>query len=191
MKKVFIFLLAFFILLILAGIMYLGTKKSDKSEINKEEQISESLKTNMKLTSSAFENNAKIPPRYTCDGQNFNPPLGISEVPENVKSMALIIDDPDAPSGTWVHWTLWNINVDTKEIPENTVPAGAIEGVTSFGKNGYGGPCPPTGTHRYFFKLYALDTELSLPSSTKIGDLEEAMKGHILDQTQLVGLYSR
>ena len=193
MNRIIVILILLFILSILPVIILIKGKKLSKpeSKVNTQEQISESLNTNMKLTSTAFENNGKIPSRYTCDGQNFNPPFGISEIPENVKSMALIVDDPDVPSGTWVHWTLWNINVDTKEIPENTVPAGAIEGVTSFGKNGYGGPCPPTGTHRYFFKLYALDAELSLPSSAKVSDLEEVMKGHIIDQTQLVGLYSR
>lgn len=101
------------------------------------------------------------------------------------------MDDPDAPRGTWVHWTVWNISPDTKEIPKNSVPAGAVEGATSFDKPGYGGPCPPSGAHRYFFKLYALDTELSLSSSTDKAGLEKTMEGHILDQAELVGLYSR
>ena len=145
----------------------------------------------MKLESSVFENNGNIPSKYTCDGENVNPPLEISEVPENTKSLVLIVDDPDAPMGTWVHWTVWNISPKTTEISENSVPEGAVEGITDFGKPGYGGPCPPSGTHRYFFKLYALDTTLDLGSSAKAKDIEKAMEGHILDKAELVGLYSR
>ena len=105
--------------------------------------------------------------------------------------MVLIMDDPDATHGLWVHWVLWNISPDTKEIPENSVPAGAAEGMTSFGKPGYGGPCPPSGTHRYFFKLCALNKKLELsPSAGKV-ELEEVMAGQVLDQAELIGLYSR
>ena len=145
----------------------------------------------MKLESPVFENNGNIPSKYTCDGENVNPPLEISEVPENAKSLVLIVDDPDAPMGTWVHWTVWNISSKTTEISENSVPEGAVEGMTDFGKPGYGGPCPPSGTHRYFFKLYALDATLDLDSSDKAKDIEKAMEGHILDKAELVGLYSR
>lgn len=145
----------------------------------------------MKLESPAFEHNQKIPSKYTCDGKNINPPLKIESVPEATKSLVLIMDDPDAPRGTWVHWTLWNISPDTKEIPENSVPAGAVQGQTSFGKPGYGGPCPPSGTHRYFFKLYALDATLELSPQADRATLETAMEGRILDKAELIGLYSR
>lgn len=144
----------------------------------------------MKLESPAFGNMERIPSKYTCDGQDINPPLKISDVPENTKSLVLIVDDPDAPAGTWVHWLVWNISPNTKEIPENSVPKNAVEGITSWNRVGYGGPCPPSGTHRYFFKLYALDTILDLPSTT-ISELEKAMENHILDKAELVGLYSR
>ncbi len=145
----------------------------------------------MKLTSPAFKNKEKIPARYTCDGQNINPPLEISGVPENTRGLVLINDDPDAPVGDWVHWLVWNLDPATKDIAENSVPAGAIEGTTSFGRPGYGGPCPPSGTHRYFFKLYALDINLNLNQNTNKKQLEIAMKGHIIDQTGLIGLYGR
>ena len=159
---------------------------------------------NMKITSSAFGDNENIPGKFTCDGENINPPLEISGVPEGAKSLVLIVDDPDAPAGTWVHWTVWNIAPDTEEIPEGSVPAGAAEGETSFGKSGYGGPCPPrvdeqqrvevgppSGTHHYQFKLYALDTVLTLESSAAKKDIEQEMERHILEQTILIGLYSR
>lgn len=147
--------------------------------------------SNMKITSSAFGNNEKIPKKFTCDGENINPPLTISEVPENTKGLALIVDDPDAPGKVWVHWTVWNISPETHEILENSVPQGVMQGTTDFGKPGFGGPCPPSGTHRYFFKLYALDTTLQLPSSATKAEVEALMSGHILSQTELIGLYSR
>ena len=145
----------------------------------------------MKISSPAFEANQMIPPKYTCDGENINPPLQIADVPANTKSLILISDDPDAPMGTWVHWTMWNIPPETNEIGENSVPMGAVEGITSFGNKGYGGPCPPSGTHRYFFKLYALDAMLDLSQSAKASDIEKAMKSHILDNSELIGLYKR
>lgn len=146
---------------------------------------------NMKLTSPVFNDGGYIPVKYTCDGENVNPPLEISGVPENAKSLALIVDDPDAPAGDWVHWTLWNIPPQTKNILENNIPAGAIEGKTDFGRPGYGGPCPPSGTHRYQFKLYALDTILDLNSYSAKKDIEREMKDHILDQIMFVGLYQK
>ena len=146
---------------------------------------------NMKLISSTFEHNKNMSAQYTCDGQNMNPPLQILEVPESAQSLVLIMDDPDAPIGTWVHWILWNIDPKTTEIAENSVPQGGIEGTTSFGKTGYGGPCPPSGTHRYFFKLYALDTKLDLTPNAGKDNLEQAMQGRVLDSTELIGLYAR
>ena len=145
----------------------------------------------MKITSSAFEHNAKIPSKYTCDGENVNPPLQFLEVPENAKSLVLIVDDPDAPSKAWVHWVVYNINPQTTEVKENSVPDGGIEGMTDFGRPGYGGPCPPSGTHRYFFKLYALHSVLDLPQNATKQMVEQKMQGHIIDKTELVGLYSR
>jgi len=146
----------------------------------------------MKISSPAFGENESIPSKFTCDGESISPPLEITGVPGNAQSLALIIDDPDAPmAGGFVHWVVFNINPDTKEIKENSVPENAIEGTTSAGQPGYVGPCPPTGTHHYQFKAYALDTTLDLDSSAKREDVEKAMEGHILDQAMLVGLYKR
>jgi len=145
----------------------------------------------MKIASSAFENKQMIPQKYTCDGENINPPLQITEVPSNTQSLVLIVDDPDAPSGDWVHWLVWNINPETKLITENESPQGAIQGTNDFGKQNYGGPCPPSGIHHYQFKIYGLDTTLNLPSSSRKKDLEKAMANHILDKDMLIGLYQR
>lgn len=145
----------------------------------------------LQLESFAFKHNKYIPEKFTCDGEDINPTLLIKNVPSGTKSLALIVDDPDAPVGTWVHWVVWNIDPNTSEIKENTVPKGAQQGVNDFRKHDYGGPCPPSGTHRYFFKLYALDTMLNLSSNTKKGDLEKAMKGHILEKAEIIGLYKR
>ena len=145
----------------------------------------------IQLTSSAFENNQSIPTKYTCDADDINPPLLISDAPKDAQSLVLIVDDPDAPAGDWVHWTLWNINPTTTEIPKNSTPDGATEGMTDFGRTGWGGPCPHSGTHHYQFKLYALDTMLNLQTSAKKKEVELAMDGHILEQTQLIGLYER
>jgi hypothetical protein len=148
------------------------------------------LKDNVEIK-SVFENNGKIPDRHTCNGENVSPPIDISDVPDGTKSMVLIVDDPDAPAGTWVHWVLWNIPQDTTKIEEDSVPENAIEGVNDFRKIGYGGPCPPSGTHRYFFKLYALDIKLGLKKGASKKDAERAMEGHILSQAKLVGLYGK
>jgi len=145
---------------------------------------------NMKLTSPAFENGKEIPAEYTCDGDNVNPELGIADIPSDAKSLALIMDDPDAPAGIFDHWVVFNIPAVSK-ISKNSVPEGALQGKNSFGKNNYGGPCPPSGTHRYVFKLYALDIELNLDENADKKAIEKAMQGHILAQTQLIGIYSR
>jgi len=145
----------------------------------------------LQIVSPAFRHNELIPKKYTCDGKDVNPPLLIENIPSAAKSLTLIVDDPDAPVGTWVHWVVWNISPGTREIKEDSVPKGAEQGVNDFRKNDYGGPCPPSGTHRYFFKLYALDAMLNLSSKTKKSDLEGAMKGHILEKAELVGLYRR
>lgn len=143
----------------------------------------------IKITSPAFAENAKIPAQYTCDGQDKSPPLNVEDVPSNARSLALIVDDPDAPGGTWVHWVLWNIDAGTREIATGSLPKNAVQGINDFKKNGYGGPCPPSGTHRYFFKLYALDTLLDLPKKTTKADLERAMKAHIVGQAEIIGRY--
>lgn len=145
----------------------------------------------LKITSPVFGNNGEIPKKYTCDGADLNPPLRFENVPPEARSLALIVDDPDAPMGTWVHWVVWNIDPKTAEIKENTVPKGAFQGINDFRKHDFGGPCPPSGTHRYFFKLYALNIQLNLNTNSKKADLEKAMKGHILAQAQIIGLYTR
>jgi Raf kinase inhibitor-like YbhB/YbcL family protein len=145
----------------------------------------------MQLKSPDFEHNTLIPSRYTCDGEDINPELEICDVPEEAQSLVLIMDDPDASVGTWTHWLLWNISTDTERIGAGTEPVASVEGQNSFGKKGYGGPCPHQGTHRYFLKLYALDVKLDLPEGTNKESLERAIEGHILDQAELVGLYTR
>lgn len=145
----------------------------------------------MQISSPAFKNNEYIPQKYTCDGEDISPQLVIEDVPKEARSLVLIVDDPDASNGDWVHWTVWSIDPAIKAIAENSVPLRAIEGTTSSGKPGYGGPCPPSGVHHYQFKLYALNSSLSLGSSAKKEDLEKAMEGKIIKQAKLVGLYQR
>ncbi len=146
----------------------------------------------MELSSSAFEPNATIPTVYTCDGDNISPPLTIVEVPDEAVALALIVDDPDAPSGSFIHWAVWSIDPATTEVAEGAVPAGASEGLRGAGGSGYTGPCPPTGVHRYIFTLYALDAELTLDAATAGRDeLVAAMEGHIVAEAELIGTYSR
>ena len=147
--------------------------------------------TELKITSPVFAANGYIPAHYTCDGRDINPPLEIADVPAGAKTLALIVDDPDAPVGMWVHWVVWNISPTTHEIGEDSVPAGASQGKNDWNRNSYGGPCPPSGVHRYFFKLYALDTRLSLGTGTTKADLEKAMAGHVLASAEIIGLYKR
>jgi Raf kinase inhibitor-like YbhB/YbcL family protein len=151
------------------------------------------------LMSSAFSYNGEIPIEYTCEGKDQSPPLAWNQGPPNTKTYALIVDDPDAPDPqapkmTWVHWVLFNIPASVRELPaaiaHTDLPSGAQEGVNDWKRTGYGGPCPPIGRHRYFFKLYALDTELTFQERTK-SDLEQAMRGHILDQAELIGTYQK
>ena len=150
----------------------------------------------MKLTSKAFDNKGIIPPQFTCDGKDISPPLTWSEPPADTKSLALICDDPDAPGKTWVHWVIYNLPPSSRFLPEavpagSKIAAGGLQGINDFKKLSYGGPCPPGGTHRYFFKVYALEKMLDLePGATK-AELEAAMKGHILDRGELMGYYSR
>ena len=143
----------------------------------------------MKLTSPKFACNAKIPPQFTRDGADVNPALEITGVPDAAKSLVLIVDDPDAPAGTWVHWVVYDIPPAVKRIEQDSVPG--TQGRNSSNKLNYGGPSPPSGTHRYFFKLYALDHTTGLKEGATKQQVEAAMDGHILAQAELVGLYQR
>ena len=148
------------------------------------------------VTSSAFENGEKIPERFTADGKDISPPLRWKGEKAGVKTYVLVCDDPDAPGGTWVHWILYNIPADITEIEEKTgnspeLPGSALHGRNSWGKVEYGGPAPPSGTHRYFFTVFALDAEIHLSSAPGISELYSAMKGHIISEGQLMGIYKR
>lgn len=145
----------------------------------------------MKMTSPDFQQSQPIPGKFSCDGEDINPNLQIEGVPPEAKSLALVVDDPDAPVGLWVHWVLWNIDPATTQIKQSSVPPGAQQGVNSWKRNNYGGPCPPSGTHRYFFHLYALKERLNLPTSATKKDLEQAIQGKILSQCELMGTYSK
>jgi Raf kinase inhibitor-like YbhB/YbcL family protein len=157
----------------------------------------EEIEMSIQLTSSAFTEGQAIPERYTCEGPDVSPPLEWAGVPDGAKSLALITDDPDAPAGTWVHWVLFNLPPDTTSLPEGiaTEPEldnGARQGVNDFKRTGYGGPCPPPGkAHRYYFKLYALDTMIDPGEKARKKDVEKAMEGHIIAQGQLMGTYRR
>ncbi len=142
----------------------------------------------MKLTSPAFKAKEMIPQKYTCQGQDINPPLLIDDMPDNAESLALIVEDPDAPAGNWVHWIVYGIPVIDR-IQENSVPG--TQGKNDFDKLDYGGPCPPSGVHRYFFRLYALDTTLNLEEGIDKDTLVNAMEDHILDQAELVGRFGK
>lgn len=150
----------------------------------------------IKVTSTAFEDGGMIPPKYTADGADISPPIAWDGVPDGTKSIALVCDDPDAPMGIWVHWVVWNIPPQVTSLPED-IPAvekladGTRQGITSFRRIGYGGPAPPSGTHRYFFKVYALDTMLDLDSTSTKLELEDAMAGHTLASGELLGKYTR
>ena len=144
----------------------------------------------MKITSPAFEHGEEIPSEYTCDGSDTSPELNIEDVSEDTKSLVLINDDPDAPGRTWDHWIVFNIPSHVTKIDKGREPEG-VAGTNSWGRTGYGGPCPPSGTHRYFFKLYALDTYLDLEEGSTKGELEAAMAGHIIDSAELMGTYKR
>jgi len=175
------------------AITLLGCKRQKEPTETSEERSHE---MSISVSSSAFEEDGMIPSKYTCDGEDVSPPLKWEGVPEATKCIALISDDPDAPMGTWVHWVMWNIPADAQGLPENVppdaqLPDGSRQGITDFGRPGYGGPCPPSGTHRYYFKVYALDTMLELPTSARKGDLLKAVENHVIAEGQLMGRYSR
>ena len=142
----------------------------------------------MKIMSPEFKHNESIPKKFTCQGQDINPALDIEDVPENAQSLALIVDDPDAPMGTWVHWVVFDMPVISR-IEEDSIPG--KQGINDFRRKDYGGPCPPSGTHRYFFKIYALDTKLNLAEGIDKEALEKAMQSHILEKAELIGLYKK
>jgi Raf kinase inhibitor-like YbhB/YbcL family protein len=150
----------------------------------------------IEITSAAFEDGDAIPARYTCNGQDVSPPLSWESVPDGTRSLALIADDPDAPSGTYVHWVIYNLPPDTRGLPEDvpnqqTLPDGAAQGVNGAGSVGYIGPCPPGGTHRYFFKIYALDTEIGLGGGATKEEALDAIEIHVVAEGQLIGTYRR
>jgi hypothetical protein len=144
----------------------------------------------MKITSPAFQAGGTIPSKFTCDGADMNPALRFEGVPAEAKSLVLIVDDPDAPSGLFTHWLIWNIDPKVTEIAEGSALIG-MQGKNDFGKSGYGGPCPPSGTHRYYFKIFALDSDLDLAAGSKRAQLDAAMRGHVIAQGEMMGRYSR
>ncbi len=144
----------------------------------------------MEISSSSFQDSGDIPAEHTCDGEDVSPELSISGVPEGSKSLALVMEDPDAPTGNFVHWLAWNIPPETKTINRGEEPEGS-QGTNDFGNAGYGGPRPPSGTHRYYFRLYALDTTLDVEQGASKDELESAIEGHVIDKAELMGRYSR
>jgi len=184
-------IIAIAITLLITGGIFAMNRLSDTTE-EQQSIISnqESTMSDLKLSSSVFEHNGSIPPKYTCDGDDISPPLEISNVGEGVKSLVLIMDDPDAPGGTWDHWVVFNLSPTLTAIEEGFEPKG-VSGNNSWGRIGYGGPCPPSGEHRYIFKLYTLDTKLSLKEGATKTEVEKSMQDHIFQQTELIGLYKR
>ena len=151
----------------------------------------QAMSSELAISSPAFTDGQPIPAKFTADGANLSPALVIANPPQGTACYALIVDDPDAPMGTWVHWVAWNIPAGTVAIPEGRLPAGSVEGRNSWGRTGYGGPSPPSGTHRYHFKLYALDRTLELPRTADKAALIDAMEGRVLARAQLTGTYRR
>ena len=182
-------------IIVIIGVVVLLLARDTDTAKQKPVTIGHKSQSNMQLNSLAFNYNEAIPTKYTCDGENVSPPFVISDVPEGTQSLALIMDDPDVPTtvqsdGVWNHWVVFNIPPDTKEIVEGQEPAG-VHGKGTSGDAGYYGPCPPDREHRYFFKIYALDTMLDLPEGSSKADVERVMEGHTLDKAELVGRYER
>ena len=175
------------IIILIAGFVYFV---ADKKPLENKQKSSQT-KDMIKVTSSSFVDNSFISSKYTCKGENINPPILISDVSEDAKSLVLIVDDPDAPGGTFIHWILWNINPKTTEIKENSIPDGASSGKNDFGIVKYQGPCPPSGTHRYFFTIYALDATLNISHPANRMEINKAMKNHVIGQGQLMAKYSK
>jgi hypothetical protein len=188
MRKIFIISL---ISLVLAAVIFFAFAGKLGDNADNGRAVNNISSSTMKISSDAFLNNGLMPAKFTADGEKINPQLSIEGVPQAAKSLVLVVDDPDAPSGTFTHWTVWNIDPAVAGIAENSVPEGAVQGVTSDGEPGYVPPAPPSGTHRYYFKVYALDTKLDLRGSAGISDLLSVMEGHILDKAELMGFYGR
>jgi Raf kinase inhibitor-like YbhB/YbcL family protein len=146
--------------------------------------------SSISVTTPAFQAGGDVAAKFTCNGANVNPELKINGVPNEAKSLVLIVDDPDAPRGLFTHWVVWNIDPKTTRVAENSAPTAGVQGINDFGKRNYGGPCPPSGTHRYFFKIFALDTKLELKPGARRAELDAAMRGHILAQGELMARYS-
>lgn len=168
-----------------------GQKAEPPAETDTQTTAQSGQEEGMVLSSAAFGHGEPIPVQYTADGADMSPPLLVSGVPEGTASLALIMDDPDAPAGTWYHWVVWNIPAEVQELAEGTPPEGASEGTNSWDRSGYGGPSPPSGTHRYFVRLYALDQKLELTRPVDAETLESAMLGHVLARAELMGIYTR
>lgn len=186
---------AFLLAALLAGMLVISGCVQNESEGPASKESPDTGKGNesmniqsIKVFSSAFESNGTIPKKYTCSGENINPPLKLQGIPEEADSLVLILDDPDAPMKTFTHWIVWNIGPVAK-IDEDSIPG--IEGMNDFRKIGYGGPCPPSGTHRYFFRIYALDKQLELKEGATRKELENAMIGHIIAEGELMGKCSK
>jgi hypothetical protein len=195
-SKITIILLAAFGIVVFLGVRTFGGKiekmsQARKSEFNHQKEILTGKQIKMTISSTAFENGGNIPEQYTCDGSDINPRLEIANVPLGTKSLVLIFDDPDAVGEVWDHWLVWNIPPTIDSIGLRSVPRGANVGMNDFGEFGYSGPCPPSGQHRYMFRLYALDKELELASSANRSQLEEAMEAHIISKAGVMGRYSR
>jgi Raf kinase inhibitor-like YbhB/YbcL family protein len=185
MKRIFFIIGVFFC----TALAVFFVKRSQSSVLPT--PVREPLASEFSLVSSGFLPASKIPSRFTCDGANVSPPLEITDVPKNTKSLVIIVDDIDTPQQTWVHWLVWNIQPDTKTIAMGNIPKGAAVGTNSFGNTTYGGPCPPSGRHRYVFRLYAIDTYLVLTGSAIKKNVIDAMNTHVIGQTELMGYYER
>jgi len=187
------FILIFCVILAFIAIFYLLNPKikERKYVIAKPSESATIKQSSMQITSSAFKNNGNIPSKFSCQGEGINPQLSFIDVPKKAKSLVLIMDDPDAPIGTFVHWVIYNISPVTTEIKENSFPNDANFGKNGMGKTSYVAACPPSGTHRYFFKLYALDTILNFVSIPDKKSVENALQEHILEKGQLIGLYKK
>jgi len=173
-------------LIIIGAAMYLVTKGTEPAQ----KPLPTDTMARMTVRSPAFNHEEFIPSKYTCDGEDLSPPLAIDNIPAGAASLVLIVDDPDAPGGTWDHWIVFNIPGKLTRIGEGDAPEG-LEGTNSWGRGGYGGPCPPSGTHRYLFKIYALDTTLDVPLGARKTEVLAAMEGHVLESATLMGRYQR
>ena len=184
------------LLSLLLGVTGCATRPQVSGQNSAATSTSPTTGGSIKLTSTAFKEGEPIPRQYTCNGVNVSPSLEWSGVPKSAKTVVIIADDPDAPAGAWVHWVLYNLPADNIGMVENLpatdeLKAGGFQGKNDFGKIGYGGPCPPSGMHRYFFKIYALDSELPLKAGATKAEVEKAMEGHVVAQGQLMGTYRR